>query len=143
MTLTMKSWFRAIASAFKAEPAAIAFAGISVLIFAIYTGYTIPKASIPGALRWITYINPLRYGFEAILTNEFRTLNGTCSSLVPIGPGYENVALENQVCAVVGALPGQNTVDGKRFVELSFGYSYSNTWMVSRVARVDAPSTLR
>jgi ATP-binding cassette subfamily G (WHITE) protein 2 (SNQ2) len=77
------------------------------------------------------FVQPFRYGFEAILTNEFRTLNGSCASMVPQGPGYENVSLANQVCTVVGSLPGQTFVDGNRFVELSYGFSYSNTWMVS------------
>ena len=130
MSLTMKSWFRAIAAAFSSEATAQAFAGISTLALAIYTGYTIPRPSMIGALRWITYINPRRYGFESILTNEFRTLEGTCTSLVPQGPGYENVSLENQVCAVVGAVPGQNFVDGARFAELSYGFKFSHTWMV-------------
>lgn len=129
----MKSWFRAIAAAFTSEATAQAFAGISTLALAIYTGYTIPRPSMIGALRWITYINPLRYGFESILTNEFRTLEGTCTSLVPQGPGYENILLENQVCAVVGAVPGQNFVDGARFAELSYGFKFSHTWMVRPV----------
>ncbi|KAF8624553.1 hypothetical protein AX15_005817 [Amanita polypyramis BW_CC] len=129
MSLTMKAWFRAIAAAFGSEPLANSVAGISVLAVAIYTGYTIPKPSMIGALRWITYINPLRYGFEAILTNEFRTLKGACSTIVPQGPGYENVTLANQVCPVVGAVPGQSFVDGNRFVLLSYGFKYSHTWM--------------
>lgn len=66
-----------------------------------------------------------------MLSNEFRTLNGACANLVPQGPGYENISLDNQVCATVGAVSGQNTVDGNVFIELSYGYSYSNTWMVS------------
>ncbi|EAU89680.2 hba2 [Coprinopsis cinerea okayama7 len=129
MAVTMKSWFRGIAAAFKSEATAQAVAGISVLALSIYTGYTIPKPTMIGALRWITYINPLRYGFEAILTNEFRTLNGLCTSLVPSGPGYENVSLANQVCAVVGALPGEAFVNGARFAELSYSFKWSNTWM--------------
>ncbi|KAJ3502427.1 hypothetical protein NLJ89_g8894 [Agrocybe chaxingu] len=129
MTLTMKGWFRATAAAFKSEATAQTVAGISVLALAIYTGYTIPKPSMIGALRWITYINPLKYGFESIMTNEFRTIDGVCSNLVPQGPGYENITLDNQVCTTVGSLPGRSTVDGNRFVELSYGFKWSNTWM--------------
>ena len=62
MTIVMKAFFRAIAAAFKSQESAQAVAGVCVLIIAIYTGYTIPKGSIPGALRWITWVNPLRYG---------------------------------------------------------------------------------
>lgn len=68
------------------------------------------------------------YGFEAILTNEFHTLNGTCSQLVPSGDGYENVSLANQVCTTVGSLPGQANVDGNRWAQLSYGYSHSHVW---------------
>ncbi len=103
-----------------------------------------------GALRWITYINvsstfsclmlqamanvmllqPLKYGFESIVTNEFRTLDGSCSNLIPQGAGYENVSLTNQVCTTVGSLPAEDTVNGARFVLLSYGFKWSNTWMV-------------
>ncbi|KAJ2929810.1 hypothetical protein H1R20_g7294, partial [Candolleomyces eurysporus] len=128
MSLTMKSWFRAIAAAFKNEATAQTVAGISILALSIYTGYNIPKPTMIGALRWITYINPLAYGFEAVLTNEFRTLQGRCDALVPQGPGYENITLANQVCAVVGAQPGEDFVDGSIFARLSFQFEWSHTW---------------
>lgn len=65
------------------------------------------------------------------MTNEFHTLNGTCSSLVPQGTGYENIGLENQVCTTVGSQTGQAFVHGDNFVRLSFGFSYDNLWRVS------------
>ncbi|KDQ56615.1 hypothetical protein JAAARDRAFT_131673 [Jaapia argillacea MUCL 33604] len=129
MSLTMKSFFRVLAAAFKDPAPAQAVAGIVLLGLTLYTGYNIPKPYMIGALRWITYINPLRYGYEAILTNEFHTLNGQCATLVPQGPGYEGVSLVNQVCSAVGSIPGQRTVNGDRFVGLSYGYYYSNLWM--------------
>ncbi|KAE9393362.1 hypothetical protein BT96DRAFT_924054 [Gymnopus androsaceus JB14] len=128
MTLTMKAWFRAIAAMFQSEATAQAVAGLILLALVIYTGYTIPKPSMIGALKWISYINPLRYGFESVLTNEFHTLDGTCASLVPSGPSYENVSLANQVCTTVGSVAGSATVDGNRFVSLSYSYSFGNTW---------------
>jgi ATP-binding cassette subfamily G (WHITE) protein 2 (SNQ2) len=64
------------------------------------------------------------------MSNEFRTLRGECSNLVPQGLGYENAQLANQVCTTVGAIPGQAFVDGARFAQLSYDYRYSNTWMV-------------
>jgi ATP-binding cassette subfamily G (WHITE) protein 2 (SNQ2) len=70
----------------------------------------------------------LRYGFESLMANEFHTLNGTCSSLAPSGPGYENITLVNQVCTTVGSVAGQDHVDGNRFLAISYGYYYSNLW---------------
>ncbi|KAF5387203.1 hypothetical protein D9757_006886 [Collybiopsis confluens] len=128
MTLTMQAWFRAIAAGFKSEATAQSLAGLMLLVLVIYTGYTIPKSSMIGALRWISYINPLRYGFEGVLTNEFHTLDGSCASLVPSGSGYENVSLANQVCTTVGSVPGQATVNGNDFVQLAYTYSYSHVW---------------
>ena len=65
--------------------------------------------------------------------NEFHTLDGSCASLVPSGAGYENITLSNQVCATVGAVSGSSTVDGDRFVNLSYGYSHSHLWRVRKI----------
>ncbi|THU86920.1 hypothetical protein K435DRAFT_867766 [Dendrothele bispora CBS 962.96] len=62
------------------------------------------------------------------MTNEFRTLNGTCDSLIPSVPGYENITLINQACTTAGSEPGNPDVDEKRLVALSYEYSYTHTW---------------
>lgn len=131
MSLTMKAWFRAVAAGFGAPAPAQTVAGILLLALVLYTGYAIPKPSMIGALRWISYINPLRWGFEGLVANEFHTLNGECATLVPSGAGYENVGIANQVCTAVGSVAGSSTVDGNRFIELSYGYSFANVWRVS------------
>ncbi|ELU37955.1 ABC transporter [Rhizoctonia solani AG-1 IA] len=128
MTLTMKAFFRGLAALCGSEAQAQAFAGMGILMLSMYTGYTIPRPSMIGALKWLTYINPIRYGFEAIVVNEFHGLNGQCSQFAPAGPGYENVNVANQVCTTVGASPGDPVVNGDTFVRLSFGYEYSNLW---------------
>ncbi|KAH9934163.1 pleiotropic drug resistance ABC transporter [Fomitopsis serialis] len=118
MTITMKGWFRMLAAMFKSPAPAQAIAGVSVLLLTLYTGYTIPQPSMIGALRWITYINPLKYGFEGLVVNEFHGLQAS----------YEDVSLANQVCTTVGSVPGQATVEGMSYVTLSFGYAYSHLW---------------
>lgn len=74
------------------------------------------------------------------MTNEFRTLQGVCSNLVPQGPGYENITLANQVCTTVGSIPGESTVSGARFLELSYGFKFSTLWMVSIVTNTFQPN---
>ncbi|KDQ56528.1 hypothetical protein JAAARDRAFT_47935 [Jaapia argillacea MUCL 33604] len=128
MSQVLKSWFRLLAAAFSDPAPSQAFGGVVMLGLVLYTGYNIPKPYMIGALKWITYIDPLRYGYEAVLTNEFRTLNSPCQ-LIPQGPGYENITLANQVCPNVGAVAGQSRVNGATFVALSYGYHFSKTWM--------------
>ncbi|KIJ10449.1 hypothetical protein PAXINDRAFT_16534 [Paxillus involutus ATCC 200175] len=130
IALVVKAFFRNVAASFKGESSAVALAGLSVALMALrLAGYSIPRFSIVGALRWMTYLDPLRYAFESVLLNEFHTLDGTCTTLVQQGPGYENITLANQVCTTVGSQPGLATVDGNSFIYLSYGYEYRNIWM--------------
>ncbi|KAF8179876.1 pleiotropic drug resistance ABC transporter [Pholiota molesta] len=76
VALAMKAFFRALASAFPSEAPAQALAGVLLLALSLYTGYQIPRPSMIGALRWISYINPIYYAFSALMTNEFHTLDG-------------------------------------------------------------------
>lgn len=62
--------------------------------------------------------------------NEFHTIDAVCSTLVPQGPGYENVSLANQVCTTVGSQPGQLLVDGNIYIALTFDVWYSQLWRV-------------
>lgn len=128
VSMSMKAFFRGLAAMFRKEAPAQAVAGVLLLALSLYTGYQIPKPSMIGALRWISYINPVRYAFEGIMVNEFHTLDGVCSTLVPSGPGYETVSLANQVCTVLGSQQGQDRVNGNAYVNLSFEYSFSHLW---------------
>ena len=111
----------------------------SLLIFACRTHTHLGRSRFDtGAfsfLRSISRSNILQR-FEAVFTNEFRTIRGKCSSLVPQGPGYQNVSIENQVCTVVGSQSGQLYVDGNLFAGLSHEYYWSNTWRVSIIAEI-------
>ena len=53
----MKALFRGLAAIFKKAAPAQAVAGVLLLALSLYTGYQIPKPSMIGALRWISYIN--------------------------------------------------------------------------------------
>ncbi|KAI9065216.1 pleiotropic drug resistance ABC transporter [Trametes sanguinea] len=128
MTITMKAWFRSLAAAFMSAAPAQAIAGLTTLVLVLYTGYSLPQPYMIGALKWITWINPLRYGFEALMVNEFHAVHADCSVLVPQGPAYANITLDNQVCTTVGSVPGSLTVSGASYIALSYGYSYSHLW---------------
>lgn len=128
MSQTMKSFFRAVAACFKTRPSAIAFSGIFIIMMSLYGGYTVPWPTAPKGLRWIMWLNPLWWAFGGLVLNEFHTLNGVCTTLVPQGLEYKNVSLANQVCTTVGSQPGQLLVDGNIYVGLTFDFWYSQLW---------------
>lgn len=121
----MLSIFRTIAALTRTVEQALSIAGIMVLAIANYAGYSIPKSSMKPWFSWIFYINPVSYGFEALMANEFAGQNVPCAALIP---PYPNANIQNQVCVVTGAIPGEATVSGARWLELSYGYSADHIW---------------
>ncbi|KAG7087521.1 hypothetical protein E1B28_013480 [Marasmius oreades] len=131
LAMTMKVFIRSLSAAVGSPAPAQTLAGVALLALILYTGFALPRPSMIGGLRWITYLNPSRWGFEILMSNEFHTINATCSNLVPSGPGYSdnlNVSLANQACATLGKVPGQSTVDGNAYIDLSYQYKYVNAW---------------
>jgi ABC-type multidrug transport system ATPase subunit/ABC-type multidrug transport system permease subunit len=124
--LAMSGYFRTIAAVTRNPETAMGLAGVSVLAFSIYTGYVIPRPSMHPWFKWITYIQPLSYAFENLMANEFHGAMAVCTALVPSGPGFQNAAPSNQVCAVTGAKPGQRFVNGDDYIQASFGYYHSH-----------------
>lgn len=127
-TLTMTAWFRFVAGLVNTIELALAAAGLTVLPLAMYGGYVIPRPSMHPWFKWISYVNPIFYTVEALMAVEFHGRKAPCQSLIPSGPGFENVSVANQVCAVVGAKPGNDFVLGDDYIGLSFDYHYSNIW---------------
>ncbi|GAA6016702.1 hypothetical protein JCM11491_000212 [Sporobolomyces phaffii] len=126
--LSMLAFFRMLAAINRREANATMMAGLGVLIVAIYTGYAIPRPSMKVWFRWLSYAQPIPFGFEAILTNEFRTLNVPCSQPVPAGPGYAGIAAANQACSTAGGIAGTNLVSGSAYLLAQYGYKWSHTW---------------
>ncbi|KAK6331502.1 GTPase-activating protein [Orbilia blumenaviensis] len=122
-TLAMSAIFRTMAAATKTISQAMALAGILVLAIVIYTGYTITPPYQHKWFFWISYINPIRYAYEALLVNEVHGLVYECANLIPpYGTG------DNFACAVAGATPGSRVVSGEAWASTSFEYSYSHLW---------------
>ena len=97
--LSMVSIFRTIAALTGTVEQALSIAGIMVLAIANYAGYSIPRSSMHPWFVWISYINPVSYGFESLMLNEFANQNVPCSQLIP---PYPNANIQNKVCLVTG-----------------------------------------
>lgn len=81
------------------------------------------KCSVNG-VRWI---NPIQYGFEGLLVNEFYNLELQCVTPY-IAPPIPNGQEQYQSCALQGSTPGSLTVSGANYVNVAFGYKRSHLW---------------
>lgn len=126
--MCMSMFFRFFASMTKTVAQATAPVSIINMALSLYTGFALPSPYILGWARWIYYINPIAYAFEAIMVNEFHGRDLPCSTFVPSGPGYENVDPLERTCSTVGAVPGSPNVDGDNFLEQSYRFSWAHRW---------------
>ena len=90
VSFVMSHLFRCVGSLSKTIVGAMVPASMLLLCVALYTGFSIPKRSMHGWSKWIWYIDPLSYLFEALMTNEFHGRKFPCASYIPNGPQYKN-----------------------------------------------------
>lgn len=128
--LTMSMIFRTIAATSRTLSQALVPAAILILGLVIYTGFTIPPRNMLGWSRWMNYIDPIAYGFESLMVNEFHNRWFDCldSAMIPAGPGYTNVPSTSKICSAKGARAGSNRVFGNDYLADSFQYYNSHKW---------------
>lgn len=125
LTLTMSMLFRTIASVSRTLSQAMAPAAVIILAIVIFTGFAIPVNYMLGWCRWINWIDPVAYGFESLMINEFHDEKYACSAYVP---SYGNLAKQQKVCSAVGSVPGQSYVSGDAYINSSFEYYAAHKW---------------
>lgn len=137
--LVMSMIFRTIASASRTLFQALVPAAILILDLVIFTGFVLPKRYMLGWCRWLSYIDPLGYAFEALMVNEFHERKFECNQYVPTAQAptpaaadmlseYANVGGNNQVCSAVGSVPGRSYVWGDDYVYQQFDYQWNHRW---------------
>lgn len=91
-------------------------------------GYLIPFEKMHVWFRWIFYLNPGAYAFEALMANEFQGLELECVApdYIPYGSGYSDTISPNRGCSVVGSSNG--IIDGEAYIGQQFHYSYHHIW---------------
>ncbi|KAL2859480.1 ABC-2 type transporter-domain-containing protein [Aspergillus pseudodeflectus] len=127
-TMAMTAVFRAVGAGFKTFDDASKVSGFLISALIMYTGYMIRKPEMHPWFVWIYWIDPLAYGFDALLSNEFhgKTIPCVLTNLVPSGPGYENATTQS-CTGVGGAVPGRNYVLGDDYLN-SLSYDHSHVW---------------
>lgn len=126
---TVVGLFNLVAAVSRNVQGANAVAGLMILGIVLYSCYMIQLKKMHPWFKWLSYLNPVRWGFESMLVTEFHGRKMDCgSSIVPSGEGYENVSSANQVCAFVGSETGQTWVLGDRYMDQQYSFNYSHVW---------------
>ncbi|KAL8734249.1 MAG: hypothetical protein Q9181_003278 [Wetmoreana brouardii] len=119
---------RAIGAVFSTFDGATKVSGFWFSALIVYTGYFIPKTQMHDWFVWVYWINPLAYGFEALMSNELHGQTIPCvnQNLIPNGPGYTDLAYQS--CAgVPGAVQGATFVTGDQYLQ-AYSYKHSHLW---------------
>ncbi|KAB5513070.1 ABC-2 type transporter-domain-containing protein [Coniochaeta sp. 2T2.1] len=128
ITMCITALFRAVGAGFATFDGASKVSGFLISATVIYSGYMIQKPQMHPWFVWFFWINPMAYGFDALLSNEFHNKIIPCvgPNLVPSGPSFTSE--EHQACAGVGgARPGQSFVTGDDYLA-ALSYSHSHLW---------------
>ncbi|KAJ2517731.1 ATP-binding cassette transporter snq2 [Coemansia sp. RSA 1939] len=126
--LCLTAFFRLIGNMSPNIDVAHTLSGICLLFMILLVGYMQPPRSMHPWFKWIYWINPLAYGFKALMCNEFRHLQLECTgtNLVPSGPGFDSI--DNQVCTLQGARPGVPYVLGRDYLEDGYEFYIKDQW---------------
>jgi ATP-binding cassette subfamily G (WHITE) protein 2 (SNQ2) len=128
IALTFSSMFRMIGSFFASFNNASKVSGFWIMCVMVYAGFMIPVHKMHVWFRWIRWINPGTYGYEALLANEFKGLNLECvgAQLIPNGLGYTDAA--HQTCTVPGVVENGSTIIGDDYVAQAYSFHAGNIW---------------
>ncbi|QUC23777.1 uncharacterized protein UV8b_08018 [Ustilaginoidea virens] len=128
MNIAMTLLFRVVGCASPDFDYALKICTVFASVFCLTSGYMVQYRSERAWLRWIFWVNPLGLTFSALMQNEFRRIDMTCTadSLIPSGPGYNDI--NHQVCTLPGSKPGTAFVAGPDYLADGFSYHPGGLW---------------
>ncbi|ERS96089.1 ABC multidrug transporter [Sporothrix schenckii 1099-18] len=130
-TLCFLQLFRAIGALCTRFGLASQMMGLFSTVFFVYGGYLIPYNRMHPWFRWLFYLNPGAYAFEALVANEFDGLSLACvaPNYVPYGPGYDDMGITaTRGCTVPGSDAATGLIDGVTYIREHFNYSPGHVW---------------
>ncbi|KAI2830529.1 hypothetical protein CBS147343_10393 [Aspergillus niger] len=128
-TLCFMQMFRAIGALCKQFGNASKMTGFLSTVFFVYGGYLIPFEKMHVWFRWIFYLNPGAYAFEALMANEFTGLELKCvePDYIPYGSGYPTGSSPYRGCTVKGS-NSEGIIDGAAYIKEQYNYTYHHVW---------------
>ncbi|KAJ5365460.1 multidrug resistance protein CDR1 [Penicillium concentricum] len=128
LTLSYASMYRMIGAWCRHAGLAFQINGLITTVFLVYIGYMIPLRNIPVWFRWIAWMNPAVYAYNAIMANELADQQLKCiePQLIPFGPSYTDNHYRG--CSVIGS--GNDAyIDGETFISVTYWASKKWVWI--------------
>ncbi|RBR01899.1 hypothetical protein FVER53263_20899 [Fusarium verticillioides] len=127
-TLCFTSLYRSIGAWCRHFGLASQLSGFVTMLTMVYAGYLIPTTSMHPWFRWIAWINPATYAFEAVIASEIgsRTMECVAPQLVPYGPTYQGNT--HRSCTVQGSAQGDSMIIGEEYIEFRYGATSGHIW---------------
>ncbi|RKK50582.1 Brefeldin A resistance protein [Fusarium oxysporum f. sp. cepae] len=127
-TLCFTSLYRSIGAWCRHFGLASQLSGFVTMLTMVYAGYLIPTTSMHPWFRWIAWINPATYAFEAVIASEMgsRTMECVAPQFVPYGSTYEGST--HRSCTVQGSAPGDSMINGEEYIEFRYGATSGHIW---------------
>ncbi|KAJ5949763.1 hypothetical protein N7454_001347 [Penicillium verhagenii] len=127
-TLCFIQLFRSVGALCKNFGKASMISGLLSTVFFVYGGYLVPFEKMHVWFRWIFYLNPGAYTFEALMANEFvgRELQCIEPDYIPYGEGYPSSASQYRGCSVPGSSNG--VINGAAYIRDQYSYSDGHIW---------------
>ncbi|KAL4804144.1 ABC-2 type transporter-domain-containing protein [Aspergillus unguis] len=128
-TLCCMQMFRAVGALCKRFGLASQIAGLLSTVCFVYGGYLIPFEKMHPWFRWIFYLNPCSYAFEAMMASEFTGLELQCvePNYIPYGPGYSDQSSAYRGCSYAGS-NGDGMISGEAYIAAQYSYSKGHIW---------------
>jgi len=136
INMTMNGFFRFCGAVSPNFFVATQLAGMALITIFTYSGYQIQYSYMHPWLSWLYWIDPISYGFKALISNEMSGQKYSCegTSSIPYGPSYNDQAYK--ACLVQGGSPGASYVSGDDYLWKVYSYGTWQLWAPDFVALV-------
>lgn len=113
---------------------------ICMVPFMLTSGFFLTASSVPTAMKWLVWISPHRYMFEAAMADEFAGLSFSCDPGEALDPPRGPSGTAWELCPITTA---QDVMDNFSLSFGTYGYNVGITTVLFLVFRVLAYVALR
>ncbi|KAJ5885547.1 hypothetical protein N7495_010057 [Penicillium taxi] len=127
-TLCFVQLFRSVGALCKKFGNASKISGLLSTIYFVYGVYLVLFHKMHVWFRWIFYLNPGAYAFEALMANEFVGREFKCiePDYIPYGSNYSTFKSDYRGCSVPGSVG--DTISGADYIREQYTYSFHHIW---------------